>query len=394
MRNIAAVPAITILAGAACGLSLPDQSLLPATVLLAAAAIAALSAWRLAQPIVSLVAIGAAFFAGGAVLAVDAWRDAWRPSLRMAFDDLAREQRAAEVHLAPSSPEDDSAFAVVSGRVRADAAQRPNGVSLSLDVIRIDRTTPSGSATAWPGPVRGGLLLSVAGTLAAAPLDEWRAGRLVRVPVLLRRPSRYLNPGVPDAERALARRGTILVGSVKSGALVEVIAKGGWLSECAASARAFARRALGAAVGRWSRRSAAIVTAVLIGDRAGLDDAVETRLQDAGTYHVIAISGGNIAILASLAIVGFRLAGLVGRTAMLTAMAALLAYAYLVGGGASVNRATLMAVIYFASRALDRRGPPANVLACAAGGLAAAQPLAVLDPGFLRSILGGVQISF
>ena len=45
-------------------------------------------------------------------------------------------------------------------------------------------------------------------------------------------------------------------------------------------------------------RAAAIVTAILIGDRAGLDDRVERDLQEAGTYHVIAISGGNIAILA------------------------------------------------------------------------------------------------
>ena len=53
-------------------------------------------------------------------------------------------------------------------------------------------------------------------------------------------------------------------------------------------------------VAPWSTRSAAIVSAILIGDRAGLDAEVERRLQEAGTYHVIAISGGNIAILAGL----------------------------------------------------------------------------------------------
>ena len=62
-------------------------------------------------------------------------------------------------------------------------------------------------------------------------------------------------------------------------------------------------------------------------------------------------------------------------------MAALLGYGYLVGGGASVNRATLMAVVYFAARAIDLRGPPLNVLALAAGLLVAVQPLAVVDPG-------------
>ena len=114
----------------------------------------------------------------------------------------------------------------------------------------------------------------------------------------LHRASRYLDQGVPDAERALQMRGTSLLGTTKSGALVEVVARAGWIDERMADARTLARHAIADAVGRWSARSSAIVTAIVIGDRAGLDDDVERRLQEAGTYHVIAISGGNIAILA------------------------------------------------------------------------------------------------
>ena len=121
----------------------------------------------------------------------------------------------------------------------------------------------------------------------------------------------------------------------------------------------------------------------MIGDRSGLDDEVERRLQEAGTYHVIAISGGNIAILAGLTLVVFRLAGLLGRGAMLSAIGGLMAYGYLVGGGASVDRATMMAVVYFAGRALDLRGPPINALVLVAGLLLVSDPLAVVDPAFL-----------
>jgi competence protein ComEC len=199
----------------------------------------------------------------------------------------------------------------------------------------------------------------------------------------LRRPARYLNPGVPDEERSLARRGTTLVGSVKSGVLIEMVDRGRWWDEAAAEARRITRRTIERSVAPWSRRSAGIVTAILIGDRAGLDEAVERRLQEAGTYHVIAISGGNIAILAGLGLAAFRVAGCLGRTAMLSAIAALLSYGYLVGSSASVRRATLMAVLYFAARAIDLRGPPINVLASCAGLLVAAQPLDILDPGFL-----------
>ena len=146
-----------------------------------------------------------------------------------------------------------------------------------------------------------------------------------------------------------------------------------WIDERFDAVRAFARRAISQAVGRWSARSAAIVAAIVIGDRTGLDAGVQRRLQEAGTYHVIAISGGNIAILAGLMLGLFRLAGVLGRTAMLASIAALAGYGYLVGGGASVDRATLMAVVYLAGRAIDQRSPPLNTLAFVAACLVATQ---------------------
>src|SRR6185295_11307123 len=289
------------------------------------------------------------------------------------------------------------------GVLRADAAPSDAGVSLSVHVdgllrnaaAPVVRLKPDATASDATVPVAsgfsrtsasGGILVTVVGTLAADRLSDWRAGRRVRMPVMLRRPSRYLNPGVPDLERALARRGTTLVGSAKSGALVDVLSRGSAIDEAMGAVRAFARHAIADAVGRWSPRSAAIVAAIVIGDRAGLDDDVQRRLQEAGTYHVIAISGGNIAILAGLLLGVFRFAGVLGRTAMLSAMAALVAYAKLVGGGASVDRATLMAVVYLGARAFDQRTPPLNALAVVAGLIVAADPLAVADPAFLLTL--------
>jgi competence protein ComEC len=107
---------------------------------------------------------------------------------------------------------------------------------------------------------------------------------------------------------------------------------------------------------------------------------------------VIAISGGNIAILAGLTLGLFRLAGLLGRGAMLTAMAGLLLYGELVTSSASVDRATWMATVYFAGRALDLRGSPLNTLALIAGALVAANPLSVAEPGFLLTCGASVAI--
>jgi competence protein ComEC len=394
VRTVAAIPAVGLLVGAACGLALPPPHLLLLYVLISSSVAGAMFAWALRRPWCLAAAVALGFFGGGWMLSAVAWQRAWRPPLRVAFEDLARNQRAQAAAEGRRVPEDDEAFATVEGVLRSDASPTASGVSLSIDVDglveqAVRRPGPFGPGTVrrpgpfGPGEVTGGILVTVVGSLAAERLDDWRAGRRVRLPVMLRRPSRYLDPGVPDHERALARRGTTLVGTTKSGALVEILARGSWFDERLASVRACARRAIGAAVGRWSPRSAAIVTAIVIGDRAGLDDDVQRRLQEAGTYHVIAISGGNIAILAGLLLGAFRTVGWLGRGAMLSAIALLTVYAMLVGGGASVDRATLMAVVYFIGRAVDHRSPPLNSLAVVAGLLVAADPLSVADPAFI-----------
>jgi len=424
VRTIAAIPASALLAGAAFGLLDPEPHVFLAHVLIAASVAAAALGFARGRRWLLAAAASIGFFTGGSLLSSVEWQRAWRPPLRVAFEELARAEREAATVQGRRMPEDDEAFAVVEGVLRADASRTDTGVSLSVQVdsllqtrvsspptvrlkadatslVRLKADTTSlvrlkADTTSAPDttpvpvasgfsrtPASGGVLVTVVGSLAADRVGDWRAGRRVRMPVMLRRPSRYLDPGVPDHERALARRGTTLVGTVKSGALVEVLARGSWTDETMASVRAFVRDAISSAVGRWSPQSAAIVTAIVIGDRAGLDDDVQRRLQEAGTYHVIAISGGNIAILAGLLLGAFRRAGLLGRTAMLSAIAVLVVYAMLVGGGASVDRATLMAVVYFGARAFDQRSPPLNALAVVAALIVAADPLSIVDPAFL-----------
>jgi competence protein ComEC len=373
MRSIAAIPAAGLLGGAAIGLLLPDPPFVLACFLISIGAAGAVRAWLVRRPLWLGVSVALGFFAGAMLLSAVEWQRAWRPPLRVVFEGLAREARAQAALENRRMPEDDEAFAVVEGVLRADAAPTEAGVSLSVEV----------DGLVGQHEVSGGILVTVVGSLAPAQMGDWRAGRRVRLPVQLRRPSRYLDPGVPDHERALARRGTTLVGTVKSGALVDVVERGTWFDEVIATARAFARHAIARAVGRWSAESAGIVAAIVIGDRAGLDDEIQRRLQDAGTYHVIAISGGNIAILAGLLMGVFRLAGRLGRTAMIASMTALILYARLVGNGASVDRATLMAVVYFAARAFDQRSPPLNALAVVAAIFAAAEPLSVAEPAFV-----------
>src|SRR3990172_7155478 len=336
MRPVAAIPALGLLAGSIVGFLAPEIIQPLAATLLIGGAGSALWAWWISSPRAVAATAAAAFAAGGALLAADAWQKAWRPPRRVAFEHLARDERARAAVEGRVLPEDDEAFATVTGVLRSDGSRTLSGVSLSVDVDGIEWNAAQDDVAqdfspalreSQPGlsglpslPVRGGLLVTVVGSLGPPSIDKWRAGRRVRMPVQLHRPSRYLDPDVPDSERMLARSGTTLVGTVKSGVLVEMIDGGRWWSERAGSVRLFARRVIARFVGRWSSQSAAIVTAIVIGDRAGLDDDVQRRLQEAGTYHVIAISGGNIALLAGLMLAAFRWAGLPGRAPTLSAL--------------------------------------------------------------------------
>jgi competence protein ComEC len=270
---------------------------------------------------------------------------------------------------------DDDEPVIVEGRLREDAAVTASGAVMRIDVERV-------AIGGVMRPVAGGISVGVGGGMQPRFLAQWTAGRLLRTPALLRRPARYLNVGVPDQERALARRGIALVGTIKSAALVEILERGSWWQETAAAVRARTRHALTRHVASQGELSAAIATAILVGDRAALSSDLERRLQEAGTYHVIAISGGNIAILAALCLGGLRAVGFHGRLASVIAICTLSAYASIAMGGASVLRATLMAVIYLAMRAIDHRTAAANAISLTAALVLLMTPLAIGDVGF------------
>jgi competence protein ComEC len=195
-----------------------------------------------------------------------------------------------------------------------------------------------------------------------------------------------------------------LFASIKSGLLVDVRARGSAASELAARIRGRTRRAIarwvssgGAAVtepGPRDATAAAIVTAVLIGDRAGIADDVRERLQAAGTYHVIAISGGNIAMFVVLVVGALRVAGFSGRPSAVAALAVLAVYGQVASAGPSVWRATVMASLHLATRALDHQSPSWQVTAVAVAGMLVVHPMDLLDPGFQLTVGATVALLY
>ena len=373
--------AAALAAGTSIGVAHPGV-LAPALALALGAWGSAVAGWRAGWTRVTVASGLLGVAAASAVLGALAFMAVARPSLVVALEEAgalaveAAPGRDALPDVAPDAAA-DAATVRLDGALVADAAPLGRGVLLRLQVTRL-----------WAGPcgcplaAQGGVVATVTGDLALARAGEWRAGRRVIVTATVRRPRLFRNVGAPEARAELVRRRAALVASVKSALLVEVVARGSFVSEAASAIRARARVALQRAAGAAGAEAAAIGTAVLVGDRAGLDVTLQQQLQRAGTYHVIAISGGNIALFTVVVLALARMVTRHQRRALLAAGVVLVAYAVIVGGGASVLRATGMALVGMAAQALDQRGAALNVLALTAGVLLAADPVLVFDVGF------------
>ena len=365
--------AIPLIVGILLGtLSLPGTSSAPPALTFTWAATAV--ALHLARTRLTTAGLVAGFAISGVILGSLAEQDVRQPRLRAWLQ---------------SAPHD--APVRVEGVLREDATRGANGISLTIDVTAIAGAPPD---------LRGGIRATVGGALALDAVDGWRAGRTITADVQLREPLDYRDPGVPSDRERLARDGIALIGTIKSAALVSIIQHGGPISESAAALRAFVRRAAARAIAPWHERSAAVATAILIGDRGGLTADDERRLQEAGTYHVIAISGGNVALLTALLVWCGRLVRVPNRPTAVISIALLAFYGYAAGLAPSVLRATLAGIVYLAGRATDHRGAAVNAIGVAAATAAVSAPLTLLDPGFILSfgatvaiVIGAAQIA-
>ena len=376
MRAPAVLPAIALLAGAAAGIHLhPDPT--PVRAALLAACTVACIAFVVGAGGAAVVALALGFACGGCALGTIADREATRSSLREMFErEIAPTAARSEPH-------------EVIARVRQDAARTPFGAAMNLAIEQIRH------GGTWYR-VAGGVRTSVSGSRAAHVFHEWSAGRVLRIHMSLRRPPRYRNSGITDQDLAAARHGTALLGAVKSAGLVHVEERASLPQEMAARIRRDVAARLDASVGRWATQSAAVAVAIAIGSRTSIDMDVERRLQAAGTFHVIAISGGNVAVFTSLCVFVLRVIGVSGRVAAVCAIVVILAYGFVVQGSASVARAVMVACTYLAARAVDHRTSPLNALAVAAAFTLVLSPLSLTDAGFALSFgaTAGIILGF
>ena len=203
--------------------------------------------------------------------------------------------------------------------------------------------------------------------------------------------SRVSEPRPPGNPGGREIRGPVaLFGSTKSGLLVREIAPGPAPWPVLQRVRSRIRERL--AGGGFPDDVAAVVTAMLIGDRTRAPPETERAFRDAGTLHLMAVSGLHVGLLSLLVYGVLVLAGVPRRTALMVLLFLLPLYAALCGGRPSVVRAVLMAAAVILGLRRGLAGTAMNGLGLAALALLAHSPWNALDVGFQLSFAATLAI--
>lgn len=247
----------------------------------------------------------------------------------------------------------------------------PGRWRLTLDVERADGTLASGRVriTVW-GPDPPALT----------------GGQRVALPTRLHRVVGFRNPGVFDHAAHLERAGIHATGSARTDHLRPLDApRPGWPERTRQGFRDAVGRALPPVSG-------ALLTGLVLGERSGLPPDLDEAFRRAGVYHILAVSGFNVALVAAAAWGSLRLARFGRRASATGALVAIVAFATVVGPEPSVLRATTMGAAVLLAQGLEREPAVLNSLALAALAILTVRPGDLADPGFQLSFAATLGI--
>ena len=136
----------------------------------------------------------------------------------------------------------------------------------------------------------------------------------------------------------------------------------------------------------------AVLEGIVLGEDQGLSDTLKQRFRASGLYHLLAVSGSNVAVVAGGALGLLFLLGVSRRWAEAGAIAAIGGYVLAVGPQPSVIRAGIVGVLGSLAWLFGRQRDAWHALLLAAAGLLAWNPYLVLDAGFQLSFAAVLSI--
>jgi competence protein ComEC len=266
-----------------------------------------------------------------------------------------------------------------------DADPDPDTQSVDIDVQSVEYLTPDLSVMQ---PTAGGVRFSVNGQPLAL-----HCGDLIDVPLRLRTPDVYRDPGAWSYSDYLLSEGIGATGSTRSSRVqviraahptlrCRIFAAQAWASDRLQSfANSAVSRRLPESL-RLTPEDASMLNAMLFGDRTHLTRALREAFERTGTFHLFVVSGLHVALLAGGLFWFLRRVRLPQGFAVLITILVAFGYAELTGFGIPAQRALMMTAIYLVAHWLDREITALNALGAAALAVLVLDPRSLFEASF------------
>ncbi|HTV13916.1 MAG TPA: ComEC/Rec2 family competence protein [Acidobacteriaceae bacterium] len=246
------------------------------------------------------------------------------------------------------------------------------------------------------------------------PFPRVGCGDRVRATLAMHGEERFLDPGVWDAGEYLLRQGVGALASAKPEKFAVTGAGRRRLGcrlhslQLAASARIidyadgdYADEGLAARMPGFLRLDflrighddAAMLAAMLTGDRSYLQRGVRVGFERTGSFHLLVVSGLHLAIFSGLVLWLARRLRFSRVWATAVTVACSFGYAVFTGFGHPVQRAFWMVTLYLAGRLLWRERAAMNTIGVVALVMLAADPSSLFDSGLQMTLLSVVAIA-
>ncbi len=251
-------------------------------------------------------------------------------------------------------------------------------------------------------PVTGGVRFSLYSPVNQA-IPLLHCGDVIEAEMTLRTPEHYRDPGVWDGRAWLLTQGIAALGSTRAEhvAVIQRAAHAPWPCRLRALQQSWSDRLISLAdqpgrlppAFRLGRDDAAMLSAMLTGDRTYLNRDVRAGFERTGSFHLLVVSGLHLGLFAALVMMTarrFRLHRVL--TAALT-LALASGYAVLTGFGQPVQRALFMIALYLLGRVLFRERTGLNAIGFAALCLLVISPGSLWEASLQMTLLSVIAIA-
>jgi competence protein ComEC len=290
-------------------------------------------------------------------------------------------------------------YAVLAGRDHASVPP-PNG-AVADDVV-VDTIVGWVAGPVTVGATWSGFVVDVDGIAVWVTVDGQRQvwpGDRVSVTGRLVAPRGYRDPGSPDRDQVIRDRGARWELHARS---LSVIAAADRLSVWRRPARIARRLSRAVAARGGDSVGNALVRATVVGDRSAVPSATDDAWRAAGVYHALSVSGMHLAVVAmvafwllvrAIALVP-AVAGRISPRRLAAGFALVIAIAYtlVTGGQVATLRALMVVGLLLVGEIVERRARIADALGLAALLLLAQRPSVLFDPSFELSFVAAATL--